>query len=54
MRKTLHTTNPYAGQAATSNDGINANADAAMSIEEIKATLQERESNMQKQVPRNK
>ena len=54
MRKTLHTTNPYAGQAATSNDGINANADAAMSIEEIKAMLQERENNMQKQVPRNK
>ena len=52
MRKTLHTANPYAGQASTSNGASTANADSTLTVEEVKAMLHERERNMQKQVSR--
>ena len=49
MRKTLHATNPYAGAAST-HGPTSKDINAAMTIEELKAMLKEREDNMQKQV----
>ena len=49
MRKILHATNPYAGAAST-HAPTSTDTNAAMTIEEIKAMLKEREANMQKQV----
>ena len=49
MRKTLHATNPYAGAAST-HGSTSSGTNAALTIEELKAMLKEREDNMQKQV----